>query len=140
MEACINPSLQPVESARGLWGDVDALIIACGYLQHSAMLFAADANAELAMIRSGFCPSHLVEVDVYGGLHAAQEVHQRANALLQSHALRFAMHEMLMHFGPQLCNDGLANLVVQGVRSLHDWQLACQSMADLGRGPARAAA
>ncbi|MEN3030474.1 hypothetical protein [Chromobacterium amazonense] len=120
---------------------LESLIIACGYLQHSALLFADDIDADKALIRSGFCPLHQVQLDAQGGMRVFAEVHEEVNALLRdSHTLRFALHEMLMQFGPSVCNDALARIVLQGVNSLADWHQACRSLADLGRGPVRVAA
>ncbi|AVG15271.1 hypothetical protein LQR31_04260 [Chromobacterium vaccinii] len=120
---------------------LESLIVACGYLQHSALLFAEDINDDLALIRSGFCPRHQVQLDALGDMRVSQEVHEEVDALLQdSHTLRFALHEMLMQFGPAVCNDPLARVILQGVRSLGDWHQVCRSLADLGRGPVRVAA
>ncbi|POZ60861.1 hypothetical protein [Chromobacterium alticapitis] len=120
---------------------LESLIIACGYLQHSALLFADDIDPDTALIRSGFCPRHQVQLDALGGMRVCSEVQEEVNALLRdSHTLRFALHEMLMQFGPAVCNEALARIVLQGVRSLADWQQACRSLADLSRGPVRVAA
>ena len=120
---------------------LESLIVACGYLQHSALLFAQDLNSDLALIRAGFCPRHQVQWDAQGEMRACAEVHDEVDALLQgSHTLRFALHEMLMQFGPEVCNEALARIILQGVRSLADWHQVCQSLADLSRGPVRVAA
>lgn len=120
---------------------LESLIIACGYLQHSAQLFADDIDADTALIRSGFCPRHQVQLDAQGCMRAFPEVHEEVNALLRdSHTLRFALHEMLMQFGPAVCNESLARILLQGVRSLPEWLQACRSLAELGRGPVKVAA
>ncbi|AUH53073.1 hypothetical protein CXB49_20890 [Chromobacterium sp. ATCC 53434] len=117
---------------------LESLIVACGYLQHSALLFARDIDSDTALIRSGFCPRHQVQWDERGGMRACGDVHEEVDALMQgSHTLRFALHEMLMQFGPAVCNDALARIILQGVRSLTDWLQVCQSLADLSRGPVR---
>jgi hypothetical protein len=120
---------------------LESLIVACGYLQHSALLFAEDISSDLALIRSGFCPRHQVQWDVQGDMRVCADVHEEVDALLRdSHTLRFALHEMLMQFGPEVCNETLARIILQGVRSLGDWHQVCRSLADLGRGPVRVAA
>ncbi|UGA39862.1 hypothetical protein JOS77_10975 [Chromobacterium haemolyticum] len=45
---------------------------------------------------------------------------------------------MLMQFGPDACNDTLAGIIVRGLRGVQDWQAACQCLAAMRRGPARA--
>ncbi|UTH75884.1 hypothetical protein [Chromobacterium sp. IIBBL 290-4] len=120
---------------------LEGLIVACGYLQHSALMFARDLSGDLALIRSGFCPRHQVRLDPQGEMKVCEEVQDEVAELLQgSHTLRFALHEMLMQFGPKVCNEALARIILQGVKNLSDWQQACQSLAELGRGPVRAAA
>ena len=118
---------------------VASLIMACGFLHHSAQTFLDDVRADQALIRSGFCPRHHVHVDRNGQATVDGFVHEQVWLLLQHNAsLHFALHEMLMQFGPDACNDTLAGIIVRGLRGVQDWQAACQCLAEMRRGPARA--